>query len=297
MSGLVRVERHGEDGRVAEIVLDRPEAMNAVSTAMAQAIADAAAQVAASDDVSCVVLTSSHPTAFCVGADLKERNTFTDDQLRAQRPVARSAYGGILALPQPAVAAVDGYALGGGLELALSCDLLVCGEGATVGLPEVSVGVIPGGGGTQLLTRRVGSARAASLVFTARRLAAAEALQLGVVDEVVAAGSARDRALELASAIARNSPIGLRNAKHALRVGLDLPLAEGLDVEDAAWAATAFSADRAEGVAAFNEKRAPRWPGLAGLTGHTGLTGLTGRDGHAEGAPPTGPADDLRSSP
>lgn len=279
MSGLVRIEHHGDGGRVAEIVLDRPEAMNAVSTAMAEAVAAAAAEVAADDMVSCVVLTSSHPRAFCVGADLKERNALTDEQLRAQRPVARAAYGGILRLPQPAVAAVDGYALGGGLELALSCDLLVLGEAATVGLPEVSVGVIPGGGGTQLLTRRIGSSRAAALVFTARRLSAAEALAHGVADEVVAAGAARDRALELAAAIARNSPVGLRNAKRALREGFDLPLEAGLDVEDAAWQDTAFSADRAEGVAAFNEKRTPRWPGLAGRSSRT-----------------TGP-DDLRSTP
>ncbi len=258
---LVRVERH-EDGRVAEIVLDRPEAMNAISTAMARALSAAAAQVAADDGVSCVVLSSTHPAAFCAGADLKERNALTDDELRAQRPVARAAYGAILRLPQPAVAAVDGYALGGGLELALSCDLLVCCDGAVLGLPEVSVGVIPGGGGTQLLPRRIGSGRAASLIYTARRIGAAEALALGVVDEVVPAGTARARSLELAAAIARNSPVGLRNAKRALRLGVDLPLEDGLDVEDEAWTATAFSPDRAEGVAAFAEKRSPVWPGL-----------------------------------
>ncbi len=256
---LVRVTRHGAGGHVAELVLDRPAAMNAVSTDMARAIGEAAAAVAADASVSCVVLTSSHPRAFCVGADLKERNTFTDEQLRAQRPLARAAYGGVLGMPQPAIAAVDGFALGGGLELALSCDLIVLGDGAVVGLPEVSVGVIPGGGGTQLLTRRVGWSRAASLIFTARRLDAAEALALGVADEVVPAGGARERALSLASGIAANSPVGLRQAKHAMRVGLDLPLQEALEIEDAGWAVTAFSADRAEGVAAFNAKRPPQW--------------------------------------
>lgn len=258
---LVRIERHGDDGHVAELVLDRPSAMNAVSTAMARAVGEAAASISADPTIRCVVLTSSHPRAFCVGADLKERNTFSDDDLRAQRPVARAAYGGILGMPQPAIAAVDGFALGGGLELALSCDLIVLGEGAVVGLPEVSVGVIPGGGGTQLLTRRVGWSRAASMIFTARRLDAQSALALGVVDEVVAPGAARDRALDIAAEIASNSPVGLRQAKHAMRVGCDLPLPDALDVEDAAWSATAFSADRAEGVAAFNEKRPPRWPG------------------------------------
>jgi enoyl-CoA hydratase/carnithine racemase len=208
-----------------------------------------------------VVVSSTHERAFCVGADLKERNTLTDEQLRAQRPLARAAYGGVLALPVPVLAAVDGYALGGGLEIALSCDLIVAGEGAVVGLPEVSVGVIPGGGGTQLLTRRVGWSRAASMIFTARRLTAAEAHDLGVVDELVAAGSARERALEIATTIAGHSPVGVRNAKRAMRQGYDTDLASGLDIEDECWAATAFSADRAEGVAAFTEKRRPVWPG------------------------------------
>jgi len=260
---LVRVERFEDPqlAHVAEIVLDRPEAMNAVSTAMARAIAAATARVAADQSVRCVVLTSSHAKAFCVGADLKERNNFSDADLMEQRPVARAAYTGVLDLPVPAVAAVDGFALGGGFELALSCDLVVAGEGAVVGLPEVSVGVIPGGGGTQLLVRRVGWSRAARAIFTAARLPAREALELGAVDEVVAAGTARDRALELARTIAANSPVGLRNAKRAMRLGADVGLDAGLEIEDGCWRATAFSGDRREGVAAFAEKRRPVWPG------------------------------------
>jgi enoyl-CoA hydratase/carnithine racemase len=196
-----------------------------------------------------------------VGADLKERNSLTDAELRAQRPIAQAAYRGVLDLPVPAIAAVDGYALGGGFEIALSCDLIVCGSGATVGLPEVSVGVIPGGGGTQLLTRRVGWSRAARMVFTAERFSAADAAALGAVDEVVEPGAARVRALELAAVIAQNSPVGVRNAKAAMRRGQDTDLDAGLRIEDEHWAATAFSSDRAEGVAAFNEKRRPVWPG------------------------------------
>ncbi len=260
-AALVRIERHGEGGHVAELLLDRPEAMNAVSTDMARALAATTGELAEDESVRAVVVSSTHERAFCVGADLKERNAFTDDELRAQRPLARAAYGGVLNLPVPVVAAVDGFALGGGFEIALSCDLIVAGEGATVGLPEVSVGVIPGGGGTQLLTRRVGWSRAASMIFTARRLTAAEAHDLGVVDEVVTAGTARERALELAGTIASHSPVGVRNAKKAMRLGFDTDLASGLDVEDECWAATAFSGDRAEGVAAFAEKRRPMWPG------------------------------------
>jgi enoyl-CoA hydratase/carnithine racemase len=259
-TGLVRVVRH-DDG-VAEIVLDRPEAMNAVSTAMARALTEAARGLAADDTVRAVVLSSSHPKAFCVGADLKERNALSDDELRAQRPGNRAAYRSVLDLPVPVVAAVAGYALGGGCEIALSCDLVVASPGATFALPEVSVGVIPGGGGTQLLTRRIGWSRAADLIFTARRIEGAEALALGLADRVV--DDPRATALELAATIAAHSPVGVRNAKAAMRAGTDVSLAEGLDVEDARWHDTAFSPDRAEGVAAFAEKRRPRWPGLSG---------------------------------
>ena len=257
----VRVARHGEQGHVAELALDRPEALNALSTDLAREIAAATAALAADDTVRAVVVTSTSEKAFCVGADLKERNAFSDADLMAQRPHFRAAFGGILDLPVPSIAAVHGFALGGGLELALSCDLVVCDETAVVGLPEVTVGVIPGGGGTQLLTRRVGSSRAADLVFTGRRLDAAEAERIGLADRRTPAGQDRTTALDLAATIAANSPVGVRNAKRALRQGADVDLTTGLDVEDGAWRATAFSGDRAEGVAAFNEKRRPVWPG------------------------------------
>ncbi|AYN39726.1 enoyl-CoA hydratase [Streptomyces dangxiongensis] len=254
----VLVRRHGH---VAELVLDRPKAMNAVSTEMARSLAGACTALAAGRDARVVVLTSSHERAFCVGADLKERNSFTDADLVRQRPVARAAYTGVLELPMPTIAAVHGFALGGGFELALSCDLIVADRTAVVGLPEVSVGVIPGGGGTQLLPRRVGAARAAELIFSARRVEAAEAAELGLVDRLVGEGCDREEALALGERIAGNSPVGLRAAKRALRLGHGLDLRAGLEVEDAAWRSVAFSADRAEGVAAFNEKRTPQWPG------------------------------------
>ena len=155
---------------------------------------------------------------------------------------------------------MHGFALGGGFELALACDLIVADPTAVVGLPEVSVGVIPGGGGTQLLPRRVGAARAAELVFTARRVEAAEARELGLVDQLAderqdrdGAGARRADRRELARRAAR------RQAGAAARAGPDLRA--GLEVEDAAWRSVAFSGDRAEGVAAFNEKRKPQWPG------------------------------------
>jgi enoyl-CoA hydratase/carnithine racemase len=253
---FVAVRRHEH---VAELVLDRPKAMNAVSTEMARSIGAACAALGADPSVRVTVLTSSNDKAFCVGADLKERNSFTDAELVRQRPVARAAYTGVLELPMPAVAAVHGFALGGGYELALACDIILADPTAVIGLPEVSVGVIPGGGGTQLLPRRVGAARAAQLVFTAERLRAEEAQRWGLVDGLV--DDARTGALELAARIAANSPVGLRAAKRAMRLGQGLDLRAGLEVEDAAWRSVAFSGDRAEGVAAFNEKRTPQWPG------------------------------------
>ncbi|AXH95860.1 enoyl-CoA hydratase/isomerase family protein [Ornithinimicrobium avium] len=258
---MLQVIRHGEGGHVVELSLDRPGSMNAISTAFSEEITATTAALGADPSVRAVVVTSTHDRAFCVGADLKERNGFTDAQMMDHRLVSRLAYRGVLDLPVPAVAAVEGYALGGGMEIALSCDLVVAGERATLGLPEVGVGVIPGGGGTQLLTRRVGWSRAASMIFTARRLTAAEARDLGVVDELVPAGDARDRALQIATGIAANSPVAVRNAKKAMRLGQGTDLAAGLEIEDGCWRATAFSRDRAEGVAAFVEKRTPAWPG------------------------------------
>lgn len=255
---LVRTVRH-EQG-VVEVVLDRPEAMNAVSTAMADALTATGEELRGDTSVRAVVVTSSHEKAFCVGADLKERKGFTDDDLRAQRPGNRLAYRALYDLPVPTIAAVDGHALGGGCEIALACDLIVAGPRASFALPEVSVGVIPGGGGTQLLTRRLGWSRAADLIFTARRIDGEEGARLGLVDRLVE--DAKGEALAMAGTIATHSPIGVRNAKSAMRAGMDVSIDDGLDIEDARWHDTAFSADRAEGVRAFAEKRTPDWPGL-----------------------------------
>ncbi|HZU55229.1 MAG TPA: enoyl-CoA hydratase-related protein [Actinocrinis sp.] len=254
----IAVRRHGQ---VAEVVLDRPDALNAISTALAAELGDKVSALASDPNVRAVVLSAAGDRAFCVGADLKERNEFTDADLLAQRPVFRRAFGSIIDLPVPAIAAVSGFALGGGFELALGCDLIVADDGAQFGLPEVTVGLVPGGGGTQLLSRRSGLTRAADLIYTGRRISADEASALGIVNRrVPGRHTARDAALELAAQIAANSPVGVRNAKHALRTGIELPLTAGLDVEDSAWRATAFSADRVEGIRAFAERRKPQWP-------------------------------------
>jgi enoyl-CoA hydratase/carnithine racemase len=249
------------DGGVAELVLSRPEALNAISTELATDLVAATDRLRADDAVHVVLLAAEGDRAFCVGADLKERNGMSDADILAQRVVFRAAFGGVLGLPQPTVAAVHGFALGGGCELALSCDIVVADESATLGLPEVSIGLVPGGGGTQLALRRLGPGRAADVVLTGRRIPAEEAAALGLIDRLAPAGSARAAAREIAAQIARNSPVATRAAKRALRNGWGLDYAAAMDVEDAAWRTAATSADRREGIAAFNEKRPPVWPG------------------------------------
>jgi enoyl-CoA hydratase/carnithine racemase len=246
---------------VAELVMDRPEALNAISTDQARRLTAACREVAADPQVSVLIVSSALERAFCVGADLKERRGFDNDDLAGQRPVFQEAFGALLELAVPAIAAVDGLALGGGCELALCCDLIVASTRASFALPEVGLGLVPGGGGTQLLPRWVGRNRAADLIFTGRRVDAEEALRLGLVDRLVPAGQAREAALELAGEIAAKSPVSLRAAKRALRQGSDVDLATGLRIEGQAWEDAAFSADRVEGIEAFAARRAPRWPG------------------------------------
>jgi enoyl-CoA hydratase/carnithine racemase len=249
------------DGGVAQIVLSRPEALNAISTELAGDLVGATGKLAADPTVRVVVLAADGDRAFCVGADLKERNGMSDAEIVAQRVVFRAAFAGLLGLPQPTVAAVHGFALGGGCELALSCDIVVADDTAVLGLPEVTIGLVPGGGGTQLALRRLGAGRAADVVLTGRRIPAAEAAAIGLVDRLVPAGSGRTAAADLAATIAGNSPVAVRAAKRALRAGWGLDYMSAMEVEDAAWRTAATSADRREGIAAFNEKRRPVWPG------------------------------------
>src|SRR6266550_5355316 len=206
MDGVIVRERIAGHPGVAELMLDRAEAMNAINTAMALRLAQAYAELATDRQVRAVVLYGTGARAFCVGADLKERNRMSDADFLRQRPVFRAAFGGLLALPQPLIAAVPGSALGGGCELALSCDVIVADETAVFGLPEATVGLVPGGGGTQLALRRLGSGRAADLIFTGRQVPADEAERIGLIDRLVPDGKACQQALELAQQIAANSP-------------------------------------------------------------------------------------------
>ena len=254
----VEVER--PSAHVAEVIMNRPETLNALSTDQARRLGHVATQLAADDQVSVVIISSALERAFCVGADLKERRGMSDDDLRRQRPVFEEAFAALRGMPMPVIAAVEGFAMGGGCELALCCDLIVASATATFGLPEVGLGLIPGEGGTQLLPRRIGLNRAADLILTGRRVEAEEALRIGLADRLVPMGAARSGALEIAKDIATKSPVSLRTAKRALRQGADVDLVSGLEIESRAWEEAAFSADRVEGVEAFNLRRAPQWP-------------------------------------
>jgi enoyl-CoA hydratase/carnithine racemase len=257
----VRVVRHRLGaGWVAEVVLDRPEAMNALDTATLVALTEHFTELSTDSDVLVVVLSGAGERAFCVGADLKERAGMSDRQILGQRPAFRAAFAALRSQPRPVIAAVHGYALGGGCELALNSDVIVADSTAVLGLPETSVGLVPGCGGTQLAARRIGPGRAAEMIFTGRRLNAAEAAAIGLVDLLYETGYARDHALALAARIAANSPVAVRAAKQAIHGGAGRILPAALDVEDIAWRNAATSADRREGIAAFAEKRKPAWP-------------------------------------
>jgi enoyl-CoA hydratase/carnithine racemase len=249
------------DGHVATVTLNRPDALNAISSEVADELAGTLLQAGAQPDAWVVVLAAAGDKAFCVGADLKERNRLDDAGWMRNRVLMRSMFESLRALPQPTIASVFGFALGGGCELALSCDLIVASDDTMFGLPEVRVGIVPGGGGTQLLPRKIGPGRAKEMIFTGRRISATEAQDIGLVSRVVEREALEAATEELAGEICRSSPVGVREAKRAIDRGLEAPMDQGIDLEDLAWRRAVASEDRREGIAAFNEKRDPHWKG------------------------------------
>jgi enoyl-CoA hydratase/carnithine racemase len=245
---------------IATVTLNRPAALNAITTELAVALAEAFEPLGTDQSARAVVLAAAGERAFCAGADLKQRAGFDDHGWFVQREAFRRGFAAVRRCPLPTVAAVFGFALGGGTELALSCDLVVAAEDAVFGLPEVRLGLVPAGGGTQLLARRAGRSVAKDLVLTGRRVDAAEAHRLGLADRVVPRAELPAAARALAAEIAGNSPVAVRAAKWALDVGADLSVEAGLEAEDQAWRRAVLSDDRREGIAAFGERRAARWP-------------------------------------
>jgi enoyl-CoA hydratase/carnithine racemase len=259
-AGPLLVERAGAQGEIAVLTLDRPEVHNAIDNALLAALHAALGAIEADGAVRGIVVAGAGERAFCTGMDLKERAGFSDEDLRAQRRQIVDLVRRVHELPVATIAAVEGFALGGGFELALACDLIVASEDATFGLPEVKVGIFPGGGSTQTLTWLVGPARARDVILAGRRLSAAEADAWGVVARVVPAGGAREAAIVLADTIAEGAPLGIRQAKAAIR-GAHRSLAEGLAAENELYEVVLTSRDRREGFEAFAAKRRPRFEG------------------------------------
>lgn len=241
--------------------IDGESRRNAISRAMLNEFLEHLSRAASDTQLRCVILTGAGDKAFCAGADLKERATMSAEDVQAFHKSLRTALLCIEAAPQPFVAALNGAALGGGLEIALACDVRIASEGAQLGLPEVSLGIIPGGGATARLPRLIGLARAKDLILTARRCSAAEALAFGLVTRTVAPEKLLPEAKALAAQIARNAPVSLRQAKRALDGGFNLPLLEALELENQLYQACLASLDRKEALRAFAEKRAPLFRG------------------------------------
>ena len=251
---VIRVER--PQPAVALITLDRPDARNALSNQLLAAAADALSAMAEDDGVRCAVVTGG-PKVFAAGADLKE--TAGLDAVGAMRNPRAGHWDTIRRFPKPLIAAVNGYALGGGNELAMLADIVIAGETATFGQPEINLGLIPGAGGTQRLPRAVGKSVAMKMILAAEFIDAPTALAAGLIAEVTAPAATIGRALELAATIAAKPPLAVRLAKEAVLAAYEAPLEAGLAAERKAYVTLFGTADMREGVSAFLEKRTPKF--------------------------------------
>lgn len=241
---------------VGWLLLNRPAKRNALNGAMRSGLDAALADLAADDDIRVVVLTGS-PPAFCAGADLTDAQSASHPLAGHASPVA----GSLARFAKVLIAAVNGPAMGGGLELALGCDLRVAASSARFALPEVRIGSLPGSGGTQRLMRAIHPAVAARMLLTGEPLSAAEALQVGLISDVVEPDQLDEFAADLARRVAANAPLSLRAMKQCLLAAREAPLSPGLELERALWMGLASTSDRAEGRAAFRDRRAPRFTG------------------------------------
>jgi len=258
MSGEVLVERRGP---IAWLTLNREARMNALSRATVEQLGELGGSLVADTTVRAIVLTGAGEHAFCAGADLKERLGMNEEQVLELLALYRTELGWLLDAPMPTLAAINGSALGGGLELALACDFRIARQGVQLGLPETSLGIIPGAGGTQRLPRIVGEAKAKELILLGRRIDAAEALALNLVHRVCPQDEDfQSYVSSFLAPIAEGAPIAQRAALRALRAA-ELPLAQGLAAELRAYEECLRSEDRREALLAFQEKRPPRFTG------------------------------------
>jgi len=262
--GSVNVERFREievssEGGIATVTLNRPGRYNALGARIVGELGEALEEIESSGEVRAMILTGAGDKAFCSGVDLKERAGMDADEKWAHNRTLNAFAEKLARLQAPTIAALNGLAFGGGLEITLACDFRIAVEGARFALPEVGLGIVPGAGGTQRLPRLVGPTRAKELILTARRIDAGAALEMGLVSKVVPAGSLMDEARSLAAEIAANSPLALAYAKAAVDLASETTIEQGLRYETAAIRATLASEDYAIGLAAFAEKKSPEF--------------------------------------
>lgn len=254
---FVKVER---EGGVATLTIDRQDKLNAINPQVVEEIGQSLLEIE-SEGPRVIVVTGAGEKAFVAGADITAMSTMSPTEAKRFAEIGHAAMALLDKSPIPTIAAVNGFALGGGCEIALACDIRIAAENALFGFPEVSLGILPGLGGTQRLPRLVGPAVAKELIFSARRIDAAEAREMGLVNRVVPQGEALSAALELADQISANGPLAVRYAKAAANKALDTDLVNGLEYEADQFALLFSTEDSREGMGAFSEKRKPEFTG------------------------------------
>lgn len=262
---VILLKERTEEG-ILILTLNRPEAMNCFNYDLLSVLSETIREANFDMALRCIVITGAggadpKKASFSTGADLKERRTLTPEQVRRFIFTIRDTFTAVEQVRVPVIAAINGFAFGGGLELALACDLRIAASNAVMGLTETSLAIIPGAGGSQRLPRIVGIARAKELIFTARRIDATTALGMGLVNRVVEPPELMPAALKLAREIAKNGPVGVAQAKFAINYGMEASLGVALPLESKAYEVTIPTKDRLEALAAFAEKRKPVFKG------------------------------------
>jgi len=254
---FVTVER---EGSVATLTIDRQDKLNAISPQVVEELGQSLLELE-SEPPSAIVITGAGEKAFVAGADIAEMSQMSAVGAKRFAEIGHAAMALLDRSPVPTIAAVNGFALGGGCEIALACDIRIAAENAMFGFPEVGLGILPGMGGTQRLPRLVGPGKASELIFSARRINAAEAKEIGLVNRVVGQGEALNAAQQLAEEISKNGPLAVRYAKAAANKALDVDLVNGLEYEADQFALLFSTEDAVEGMSAFSEKRKPDFKG------------------------------------
>ncbi|WP_442961029.1 enoyl-CoA hydratase-related protein [Pseudogracilibacillus sp. SO30301A] len=257
LSNIITEKENG----ICYVTINREKTLNTFDYQTLSELQDAVEEIHLDPDVQVVIFTGAGEKAFSAGADLKERKTLTPNEVRRNVKLIADVFNAVAALPQPTIAAVNGYAFGGGFELMLACDMAIAAMNSQFGLTETSWAIIPGAGGTQRLPRLVGVMQAKELILTARKFDAAEAKELGVVLDVVEQERLLEKCKVLASRITQNGPVAIRQAKFAINEGMNTDLDTGIKIESKAYELTIDTEDRLEALAAFAEKRKPKFKG------------------------------------